>query len=106
PVASEAMRTALFIPTRTVSAFHHNKLPPDLQADRDRAVAESERWARTVYAPVLARLEPLPPEEGDAIASQLARFTGLDVVRIDQKTLTVDRQFLLDNLLQADGRGS
>jgi len=105
PVVPDEMRTALFIPTRTATAFYHHKLPPDLQTDRDRAVAEAEHWARTVYAPALGRVDSLTAEERAAIAAQLGRFTGLGAARIDRKTLTVDRQFLLDNLLGA-GRGS
>jgi len=105
PVVPDEMRTALFIPARTATAFYHHKLSADLQTDRDRAVAESERWARTVYAPALGRLDSLTREERAMIAAQLARFTGLDVAHIDQKTLIVDRQFLLDTLLGA-GRGS
>ena len=106
PVVPEEMRTALFIPTRTASAFHHRKLPPDLQADRDRAVAEAERWARTVYAPALARRDSLNDAERSAIVVQLARFTGLDTSLIDKKTLVVDRQFLMDNLLKDRGQGA
>jgi len=106
PVVSEEMRTALFIPTRTASAFHHRKLSPDLQADRDRAVAEAERWAKTVYAPALARLDSLTDAERSAIVVQLARFTGLDTSKIDRKTLVVDRQFLMDNLLKDRGQGA
>lgn len=105
PVVPDEMRTALFIPARTATAFYHHKLSADLQTDRDRAVAESERWARTVYAPALGRPDSLTREERATIAAQLARFTGLDVAHIDQKTLIVDRQFLLDTLLGA-GRGS
>ena len=106
PVTSEEMRTALFIPTRTASAFYHRKLPPDLQADRERAVAESERWARTVYAPALARKDSLSDAERNAIVVQLARFTGLDTSQVDRKTLVVDRQFLMDNLLKDRGQGA
>jgi hypothetical protein len=101
----DEMRTAMFLPARTATAFYHRKLPADLQTDRNRAVAESERWARAVYAPALGRLDSLTREERAAIAARLGRFTGLDVARIDQKTLIVDRQFLLDSLLGA-GRGS
>ena len=104
PVVSDEMKTALFIPTRTASAFYHRKLPADLQADRNRALAESERWARTVYSPALSRLDSMSPDQRKAIAGQLSRFTGLDASRIDQQTLIVDRQFLLDHLLE--GRGT
>lgn len=106
PVVSEEMRAALFIPTRTASAFYHHKLPPDLQGDRERAVGEAERWARTVYAPALARKDSLSDAERNAIVVQLARFTGLDTSRIDRKTLIVDRQFLMDNLLKDRGQGA
>jgi carboxypeptidase C (cathepsin A) len=106
PIVPDEMRTALFIPTRTASAFYHHKLAPDLQANRDRAVAEAERWARTVYAPALARVDSLTPDERAAIAAQLARFTGLDATLIDPSTLVVDRQFLLDHLLADRQRGS
>ena len=99
PVASDAMRTALFIPTRTASALYHRRLSPDLQSNPDRAIAESEAWARTVYAPALSRIDSLTSAERDAIAVQLARFTGLDAALVDRKTLVIDRQFLLDHLL-------
>ena len=106
PVLSEEMRTAMFIPTRTASAFYHRKLPPDLQSDRARAVAEAEQWARTVYAPALARVDSLTEAERAAIVLQLARFTGLDTSQVDKKTLVVDRQYLMDNLLKDRGQGA
>jgi carboxypeptidase C (cathepsin A) len=106
PIVSDEMRTALFVPTRTASAFYHRKLPPDLQADRSRALAESERWARTVYAPALARRDSLSEPDRTAVVTQLSRFTGLDASLIDRKTLVVDRQFLMDNLLRDRGQGT
>ena len=106
PVVPDEMRTAMFIPTRTASAFFHRQLPPDLQADRDRAVAEAERWARSVYGPALSRVDSLRPGERDTIVGQLARFTGLDVRSVDRTSLVVDRQFLLDHLLGDRGQGS
>lgn len=106
PVVSDEMRTALFIPTRTASAFHHHKLPADLQASRERALAESERWATTVYGPALARRDSLSVAERGAIVRQLSRFTGLDTNLIDRQTLVVDRQFLIDHLLADRGQGA
>jgi len=106
PVVSDEMRTAMFVPTRTASAFFHRKLPADLQADRERALVESERWAREVYAPALARRDSLSAPERAAIVTQLSRFTGLDSSRIDRKTLVVDRQFLIDHLLEDRRQGA
>jgi carboxypeptidase C (cathepsin A) len=106
PLVSDEMRNAMFIPTRTASAFYHHKLAPDLQADRERALAESERWARTVYGPALLRRDSLTASERLAIVRQLARFTGLDTSLIDKRTLIVDRQFLMDRLLADRGKGA
>lgn len=106
PVVTDEMRTAMFIPTRTASAFYHHKLPPDLQADRARALAESERWAKNVYGPALARRDSLTATERTAIVAELSRFTGLDTNLVDRQTLVVDRQFLIDHLLTDRGQGA
>jgi carboxypeptidase C (cathepsin A) len=103
PVVPDEMRTALFIPTRTASAFYHRRLPPDLQSNRERALAEAEGWARTVYAPALAGVDSLSADQRKAIVTDLSRFTGLDTSRIDRTTLIVDRQVLLDHLLEGQG---
>ena len=42
PVLSDEMRTALFVPTRTAAAFHHKKLPPDLQTDWNSTLGKVE----------------------------------------------------------------
>jgi carboxypeptidase C (cathepsin A) len=104
PVVPDEMRTALFVPTRTAAAFHHKKLPPDLQADRQRTLTQAEEWARTAYAPALAMRERLGDAEREDILKQLARFTGLDPSLIDPRTLTVGRQQFADQLLKTEGR--
>jgi carboxypeptidase C (cathepsin A) len=106
PVVPDEMKTAMFNPTRTASAFYHRKLSADLQRDRQQALAESEKWARSVYGPALGRVDNLTSAERTEILTQLSRFTGLDTSRIDHKTLVVDRQFLIDNLLKDRGQGS
>ena len=106
PIVPDAMRTALFIPTRTASAFYHKKLGPDLQSNRDAAVAQAVEWAKAVYAPALARADSLSAAERATLVAQLARFTGLDTGLVDKKTLIVDRQVLLDNLLKDRDQGS
>jgi carboxypeptidase C (cathepsin A) len=100
PVGSEAMRTALFVPTRTAAAFFHKKLPKDLQVDLAETLKKAEVWARTEYAPALAKATQLSGPERQAIRAQLARFTGLDVSLIDAKTLVVGRQQFAEQLLR------
>lgn len=107
PVLTDVMRAAMFLPARTATAHYHRKLAADLQRlTREQAMAEAERWAKSVYAPALARKDSLAPGERAAIVGQLARFTGLDTSQIDQKTLIVDRQFLIDNLLKDRNQGA
>lgn len=106
PVIPEEMKTAMFIPTRTASAFFHQKLAPDLQRDRAQALSQSEEWARNVYGNALGRIDQLTIAERTQILMQLSRFTGLDTSRIDHKTLVVDRQFFIDNLLEDRGQGA
>ncbi len=96
PVVSEEMRTALFVPTRTASAFFHKKLPADLQTDLERTLRTVETWARDEYAPALARRDSLSDSERQAVVTQLARFTGVDPAQIDKhdpqaRTTTVRR---------------
>jgi carboxypeptidase C (cathepsin A) len=100
PVLSDAMRTALFVPTRTAAAYHHRKLPPDLQTDLTTTLDKAEKWARTEYAPALSKRDKLSAVERRQIVEQLARYTGVDESLIDAKTLVVSRQQFAEQLLR------
>ena len=100
PVVSDEMRTALFVPTRTASAFFHKKLPADLQTDLERTLRTVETWARDEYAPALARRDSLSDSERQAVVTQLARFTGVDPAQIDSTTLRLERQQFAEQLLK------
>jgi hypothetical protein len=66
-------------------------------------VADATQWARNEYAPALDTIDTLTPDRRGAIATKLARYTGLDPRFIDQKTLVVSKEDDLDRLL--DDRG-
>jgi len=100
PVVSEEMRTALFVPTRAAAAFFHKKLSPDLQADLASTLEKVETWARTEYAPALAKRDKLSESERQTILERLARFTGIEASLIDAKTLIVTRQQFAEQLLR------
>jgi len=104
PSIDEELRTALFIPTRAAAAFHHEKLASDLQKDLQTTLRQVEAWARTEYAPALKKGASLSESERQAIAGQLARFTGLDPSLIDRQTLMVRRQSFAEQLLRDSGR--
>jgi carboxypeptidase C (cathepsin A) len=96
---SQELRTALMLPSYTAAAFAHRKLPPDLQGDLPAALRQAAAWAQTEYAALLARRDRLTDAERAAALVQLARFTGLDVTRLDGKTLHVDRDQFSKQLL-------
>jgi carboxypeptidase C (cathepsin A) len=106
PVASPEMRAALFLPTRIATAAYHHRLAPDLQRDTARAMRDAEAWGRTVYAPALANRDALTPNARSAIIARLARYTGLDTVLIDKKTLVVGRSAFLQHIAPSGSLGT
>jgi carboxypeptidase C (cathepsin A) len=100
------------IPSFTMIAGYHHKLPPDLQQDLNKAREESEQWASGEYAQALAKGDSLTPEERQKTAEQMARFTGLSKEVIDEADLRIDvpkftHYLLIDQKLRVgrlDGR--
>jgi carboxypeptidase C (cathepsin A) len=67
----------LFLPTYTATAWYHKKLPPELQGDLQKAIAEARRFALGEYALALMKGDKITPQERANVAKQLARLTGL-----------------------------
>jgi len=80
----------LLIPTFTMIAGYHKKLPPDLAQDMTKARQESVQWASTEYAQALAKGDALTSDERQKAIDQMARFTGLSKEVIDQANLRID----------------
>jgi carboxypeptidase C (cathepsin A) len=94
------LNTALVVPRLTAAAFYHKKLAPDLLANLDATLKQSETWARTQYAPMLARRDSLSPLERSAVITQLMRFTGADSTIIDLRTLAISPTVFTSRLLR------
>jgi carboxypeptidase C (cathepsin A) len=102
----------LLIPSFTMVAGYHKKLPADLMQDIARARQDATRWASTEYAQALAKGDALAPEERQKVIDQMARYTGLSKDVIDQANLRIDvakftHYLLLDQKLRVgrlDGR--
>lgn len=102
----------LLIPSFTMIAGYHHKLPADLSQDMAKARQESEQWAATSYAQALAKGDALTPEERQKVIADMARYTGLSKDVIDQANLRIDvgkftHYLLLDQKLRVgrlDGR--
>jgi len=100
------------LPSFTMIAGYHHKLPADLSRDINRARQESERWAAGEYAQALAKGDALTPDERQRVIEKLSRFTGLRQELIDQANLrinvgTFSRYLLMEQKLRVgrfDGR--
>jgi carboxypeptidase C (cathepsin A) len=89
PVSPDAVRVALFVPSRTAAAFYHRKLAPELMRDEQVTLNEVERWALAEYAPAWERRDQLVDGDRDRITAQLAHYTGVDPSAIDRKALAM-----------------
>lgn len=93
----------LFLPNFTATAHFHKKLPPDLQADLTKAVAEAREFARGEYAIALHRGSSLPADERQKIVAELARLTGLTPQLIEDNNLRIDSDVFRKQLLHDEG---
>lgn len=89
----------LLIPSFTMIAGFHHKLPSDLNADMTKARQESEQWASTEYASALAKGDAMTPDERQKVVDQMARYTGLNRQLIDDANLRIDVIKFTHNLL-------
>ncbi len=94
----------LTLPTFTATAHYHKKLPPDLQADYEKAMREVRAFANGDYALALLKGNTIVADERKRIAAQLARFTGLSAELIDDADLRVGPSLFRERLLRAEGK--
>jgi len=100
------------IPSFTMIAGYHHKLPPDLQQDVNKARQQAEQWASGEYATALNKGDSLTADERQKTIEQMSRFTGLSKEVIDEANLRIDvpkftHYLLIDQKLRVgrlDGR--
>ena len=100
------------IPSFTMTAGYHHKLPADLQQDPNQARLQAEQWASGDYARALAKGDALSADERQKTIEQMSRYTGLTKEVIDQANLRIDvpkftHYLLIDQKLRVgrlDGR--
>ncbi len=80
----------LLIPSFTMIAGYHHKLPADLQQDMAKARQEAEQWATGEYSQALAKGDALTPQERQQVVEHMARYTGLSKDVLDQANLRID----------------
>ncbi|HZL12647.1 MAG TPA: peptidase S10 [Verrucomicrobiae bacterium] len=93
----------LYLPAYTAAAQFHKKLPPDLQNDLPKALAEARAFAKGEYISALEQGDALPAEERKKIVTELARLTGLSTQVIEDNNLRVDEGVFRKQLLHSEG---
>ncbi len=75
----------LYLPSYTAAAYHHGRLPKDLQQRPLKEVlAEVENFVDTTYNVGLMRGDALPDNERAELVRQLSRYTGLDETYVER----------------------
>lgn len=93
----------LFLPTYTATAWYHNKLDKDLQADLSKTLEQVEQFAMNEYILALMKGENLPEDERAEIVKQLARFTGLSEEYIERTNLRINIHRFCKELRRDEG---
>jgi carboxypeptidase C (cathepsin A) len=78
-----------YLPSYAATAWYHDKIankPADLKSYLDQVRA----WAQGPYAAALAQGQNLPADQFDAVARQLAAYTGLSLQFVKDANLRVD----------------
>lgn len=95
---------ALFLPTYAATAWYHQRLDEELQADLRRTLDEVEAFAIERYTPALMRGAALPEDERREIAAQVARYTGLSEDYVDRADLRLEIHRFTKELMRDERR--
>jgi carboxypeptidase C (cathepsin A) len=94
----------IHLPTYTAAAWYHKKLPPELQGDLFKTLAESEAFALDEYGPALLQGDRLPDARRKELAAKLARYTGLSPEYVERSNLCVEIERFTKELLRDQGK--
>lgn len=93
----------LFLPTYTATAWYHNKLSPELQADLRKTLDEVESFVMNEYTLALMKGNRLPAAEREMIVQKLAQYTGLTPDYLNRTNLRIDIFRFTKELLRESG---
>ncbi len=95
----------LFVPTYTATAWYHKKLRADLQTrDLSDLMIEVKAWAGNELTVALMKGDQLGEVERQAVAKQLAAYTGLDLEYVLGTNLRINIFHFCKELLRSDKR--
>lgn len=93
----------LFLPTYAATAWYHKKSDPAYQKDIRAMLTEARKFAEGEYASALMRGDRLTSAEREAVATKLARFTGLSQQFILRNDLRIEIQRFIKELRRSEG---
>jgi carboxypeptidase C (cathepsin A) len=94
----------LFLPTYAATAWYHQRLAPELQADLGATLQEVEDFAAGAYSQALVQGAALPDDERERIADRLAHYTGLPRAYVEQTDLRIEIHRFTKELLRDQRR--
>ncbi|MDF2157840.1 carboxypeptidase [Algoriphagus sp. CAU 1675] len=98
------VKMANYLPYYAATAWYHKQLPSDLQAkDLDEILPEVEEYTLNVVLPAMVKGGSLSDSERDAIATQMARYSGLKKEAFLNHNLMVPTSFFWKELLREEG---
>jgi carboxypeptidase C (cathepsin A) len=92
----DALDIALHTPNKAMAAFAQGKLH---SASPEAVEKATDAWARTVYAPTLAKVDGLSDAEREAAAADLAVHLGVPADKVDRKTLVMSTRSFLSTVV-------
>ncbi len=96
--------SALNLPYYTAAAWHHKKLPAELQSkDLLEVLPESENYTVNTLIPAIAKGGFISDTERSSVAKKMAYYSGLKEKDIIDHNLDVPTQFFWKNLLKENG---
>jgi carboxypeptidase C (cathepsin A) len=100
---SDDLSYQVFVPAYTAAAHFHKTLPPDLQGDLPKALAEAREFMRTEYASALFQGASMTAEQRARVVAKLSRLTGLPARVVKDNDLRVDSTTFRKELLHDGG---
>ncbi len=94
----------LYVPAYAATAWYHNRLAPELQANLEQTLDEVREWCSTTYMIALSKGDLLSGDERAAIAETLARYTGLSTNFILRTGLRISLLRFVKELLRDEHR--
>ena len=99
------MSAALRVPYMAATAWHHKKLPADLQSkDLTAYLPEVEAFTVNELLPAIAQGGALSKDKRSAMVKKLARYTGLSEEAVMNQNIEIPFDFFWKELLRDQGK--